>query len=70
MAKVGHILTRAPPNPLDTPCGVGRYKSQTWLWACEHDPEWVWWVLTDSRYLLPREIHNALTKGLRGLTKL
>lgn len=68
MTKVGKWLSLVEePHPLDTKCPLHPYKGWYWRTVLGKDPDWVLWVITESRYLLKRELEKALVKGIKGV---
>ena len=69
MTRVGKLLAAArSPPPLETKCTIGIYKGWYWKVICRRDPDWILWLVTESKHLLPRELEKALVEVLRNLT--
>jgi hypothetical protein len=66
MPKVSQWLKlAADPHPLDTKCQVRPYKGWYWRTVAEKDPEWILWLVTESKVLLIGDLERELLDVLR-----
>lgn len=64
MAKVGKLFKSAC-GPLDALCGHKPYESWTWRNICQEDPDWILWLLTESRILVMPTLERELLSETR-----
>jgi hypothetical protein len=69
MAKVAKFLrlsVKVPPERQR--CDFGTYRGWEWNTIAQQDPEWVLWLITESRVLLKPDVENFLLASLKNLT--